>query len=117
MTAALRFLDELVALGVIVERVGNRLRVDAPAGVLSEGIRSCLWEHKSELLEAVSPNWAADAMKVISEIRGVQVRRALRDSYEEAAATLEHQQGLARSDAEMQAFGLLLFEILGRGLL
>ena len=117
MTAALRFLDELVALGVIVERVGNRLRVDAPAGVLSEGIRSCLCKHKSELLEAVSPNWAADAMKVISEIRGVQVRRDLRDSYEETAATLEHQQGLARLDAEMQAFGSLLFEILGRGLL
>jgi hypothetical protein len=56
MTAA-RLLADLRGRGAIVEVVGDRLRVDAPVGVVTAADRAALVEHKAELL--ASPCWAA----------------------------------------------------------
>lgn len=50
--AAAELLDELAARGVLLEvACAERLRVDAPAGVLTPELRQTLGEHKAELLE------------------------------------------------------------------
>jgi hypothetical protein len=49
MTAA-RFLADLRGRGAIVAVVADRLRVDAPVGVVTAADRAALVEHKAELL-------------------------------------------------------------------
>jgi TubC N-terminal docking domain len=45
---------DLRALGVILEAQGEYLKVDAPAGVLTEEHRAALKEHKPKLLKRLS---------------------------------------------------------------
>ncbi len=49
--SARALLRELRGLGVALEPDGNRLRVDAPAGVMTDGLRDTLTEHKTHLLK------------------------------------------------------------------
>ncbi|MBE7549462.1 MAG: hypothetical protein HS126_00090 [Anaerolineales bacterium] len=56
---------ELHRLGVIIKANGDKVVVDAPAGVLTDNLRSALSQHKSALLvllqepdqETVPPGW------------------------------------------------------------
>jgi len=51
---ALSLYHDLKARGVLFEAHGAQLKVDAPAGVLTDGHRTALKEHKSKLLELLS---------------------------------------------------------------
>lgn len=52
--AAQSVLDQAKALGAKVSVVDGRLRFDAPAGVMTPGLRSRLAEHKAEILAMLS---------------------------------------------------------------
>lgn len=54
MTAA-TLLDRLRCLGASVSLVGDKLRVEAPAGVLTPDLRRELIEHKAELVRLLRP--------------------------------------------------------------
>lgn len=54
MTAA-TLLDRLRSLGASVSLVGDRLRVEAPAGTLTPELRQELAEHKAELVRLLRP--------------------------------------------------------------
>lgn len=49
--SARALLRELRGLGVILEADGDRLLVDAPAGVVTDGLRATLNQHKPHLLK------------------------------------------------------------------
>ena len=51
---ALSLFHDLKERGVIFEAQGERLKVDAPAGVVTEADRSALKEHKPKLLNLLS---------------------------------------------------------------
>jgi|SRR5215211_5773849 len=51
---ALKLYHDLKARGVILEVQGEHLKVDAPAGVLTEGHRAALREFKPKLLKFLS---------------------------------------------------------------
>jgi len=55
MTAPTELLADLKRRGVILEAIGDRLRVDAPAGMLTPELRQALVVHKAELLELLAP--------------------------------------------------------------
>lgn len=95
---------------------GDRLRVNAPKGALTPELRHTLDERRLLLIAALQVDWTADAEKVIAALPDEAVRLLLTDYFEETAGTLEYVQGLARHEAEKQAFGLLLFRILKLGI-
>lgn len=47
---AMQILTELKSRGILLEPRGDRLRVDAPRGSLSDELRQALVEHKGEIL-------------------------------------------------------------------
>ena len=51
---ALSVYRDLKARGVVLEAQGDRLKVDSPVGVLTDGHRTALKEHKPKLLELLS---------------------------------------------------------------
>jgi hypothetical protein len=81
------------------------------SAVLSRSIR----ESESTLFRR-GVDWAADAMRVINHLPDEATRCVLIDSYHESAAFIEFEQNRSREDAEQQAFGLLLFQILRLGI-
>lgn len=104
-------------------------------GTADAGLRSCAPKRSQEARERNKPDdtgnsvlrscapkectegdWAGDARKLLATCPESGLRSDLTDEYEETAATLEYDHGLSRAEAEMQAFGLLLFEILRRGI-
>lgn len=48
-------LSRLAALNVTLTSAGDRLRVEAPAGALTDELRAALAEHKAALLDLLSP--------------------------------------------------------------
>jgi hypothetical protein len=48
-----RLIDDLRRRGVVLTACGEKLRVDAPAGVLTPDLRTVLAGHKDELLAAL----------------------------------------------------------------
>jgi pyochelin synthetase len=51
-------LSDLTARGVRLQVNGDRLRVEAPTGVLTPEVRETLTEHKAELLQLLDPTGA-----------------------------------------------------------
>lgn len=111
---ALTLLREAENAGLVVEAQGDKLLVQGPKS--AELIVRKLAEHKPTILKALQPDWAADARKVIAQFTDTDLRSDLTDHYEETAATVEHEASLSRHEAQMQAFGQLLYEILRRGI-
>jgi len=70
MTAA-RLLADLRGRWAIVEVVGDRLRVDAPVGVVTAADRAALVEHKAELLAMLGSS-IARAERVESDLLGAR---------------------------------------------
>jgi hypothetical protein len=99
-----------------LEVVDGRLRVDAPKGRLTPALRELLQEKKTDLVAALTSDWAGDAKRVIAELPDESVRSVLVDFFEETAAFIEFEQNRPRQEAEQHAFGLLLFQILKRGI-
>jgi hypothetical protein len=51
---ASKLIEELRSRGVVVEASGDRLRVDAPKGVVTEELREALAEHKTEVMALIT---------------------------------------------------------------
>ena len=51
---ALSLYQDLKAQGVVLEAQGDHLKVDAPVGVLTDGHKTALKEHKPKLLKLLS---------------------------------------------------------------
>jgi hypothetical protein len=60
--------------------------------------------------------WSTMAREAVAYCEDPGLRQDMRDLFEETAATLEYEQGLKRSDAEAQAFGTIVFEMLRHGI-
>ncbi|MFN8474901.1 MAG: hypothetical protein U0822_22125 [Anaerolineae bacterium] len=65
----LELLDELHTRGVVLERNGERLHVDAPTGAVTAPLREAMAEHKEELLAYIDladydtrPDLASDSL-------------------------------------------------------
>lgn len=113
-------LDDLQRRGVELQAAGDKLRY-RPADAVPDGLRERLARHKPELLGRLragngTTDWADDARKVIAMLTDPALRSDMTDHYEETAATVEHEASLSRHEAQMQAFGQLLYEILRRGI-
>lgn len=80
------------------------------------GLRSRVPSESVEARSKVEPDWAADARKVIAQFTDLRLRSELTTFHDKAVAALEHKGYLNPQDAQMQAFGLLLYEILRRGI-
>jgi hypothetical protein len=111
--ALIRSLEER---DIHLEVIKDRLRVDAPKGALTPELRRTLEENKPLLVSALKVDWAADARKVIDALPDEAVRPVLMDYFELTAAFVEYEQGRSPDETEQQAFGLLLFQILRRGI-
>jgi TubC N-terminal docking domain len=81
----LELLTTLHGLGVTLTPWVDRLRVDAPAGVLTDDLRQALRTHKTALLDLV-------------------------EAFEERAAIAEYCGGLVRTEAEALAWAHVLGE-------
>lgn len=55
MTSAIVLLTELRQLGADVAVVNGRLRIEAPRGAVTPGLRQALTDHKAELLAILTP--------------------------------------------------------------
>ena len=113
-------LDDLQRRGIELQAAGDKLRY-RPVDAVAAELRERLARHKAELLErlradADTTDWSADARAVISQFTDPRLRSELTAFYDKAVATLEHEAGLSRHDAQMQGFGLLLYDILRRGM-
>lgn len=61
MTDLTGFLDYLCDLGVVVSADGDRLKIEAPAGVLTDGLRADLTARKPAILDLLRrPRWRVD---------------------------------------------------------
>jgi hypothetical protein len=80
MTAA-GFLASLRACGATVAAVGDRLRIEAPAGMVTQELREALAAHKPELIRLLSaPSFDPDAVDLIAgTIAAVLIRSAVLD--------------------------------------
>ena len=114
--AAHELIRSLEERGIYLEVVEDRLRVDAPKGSLTPELREMLTQKKPELVSALKADWADDARKLIDALPDESLRVLMHDFYEESAATLEYEQGLSREAAERSTFGLLVFQLLRRGI-
>jgi hypothetical protein len=81
----LELLTTLRGLGVTLPPWVDRLRVDAPAGVLTDALRDALRTHKTALLDLI-------------------------EAFEERAAIAEYCAGLPRVEAEALAWACVLDE-------
>lgn len=111
---ALTLIRQAEAAGLTLEAQGDKMIVRGPKS--AEPIVRRLAEHKPAILQALEPNWADDAAKVIAQFTDLRFRSDLTTFYDKAVAALEHKGSLNLEDAQMQAFGLLLYEILRRGI-
>lgn len=62
MTKAENLLAQLNAHGVVIEAKGNKLRIDAPPGVITPRIRESLKESKDDLLKLI-PFWPPECLE------------------------------------------------------
>src|SRR5262245_2207995 len=99
-----------------IRAVDDRLLVDAPTGALTPDLRRALEENKPQILSALKVDWAADARKVIDALPDQSLRPVLIDYFHETASAIQQKRGVTRDEAEKQAFGLLLFQILRCGI-
>ena len=51
------FLEEMRQRGVLLEAKGDRLRIDAPEGIITPELLTMLTEHKAAVLEILAPPW------------------------------------------------------------
>ena len=117
-------LADLVTRDIRLSVAGDKLRVNAPKGRLTPELRLTLTHHKAELLPLLRSgecdprivDWAADARAVIGQFTDPHVRSELIVFHDKTVAALEHKGGLSPHDAQMQGFGLLLYDILRRGI-
>lgn len=77
--------------GIRIEANGDMLKVDAPKGALSPDLLTFLKDNKTELLAALRSRSDTEAAE------------DLREHFEERAAILEHEAGLPRHTAELEA--------------
>ncbi len=110
---AVNLIRSAEAAGLTLEVRADQLIVRGPK--IAEPLVRQLAEHKPMVLRALKPDWAKSARRLIATCPDQGLRSDLLDAFDEAAASLEYGQKLAQSDAEQQAFGLLLFNLLRLG--
>lgn len=110
----LTLIHEAESAGLKLEAKGDRLIIRGPKDAV--GIVRKISKHKREVLDALNPDWAADARKLIGWCADPAMRQDLMDRYEERAAIFEFMQGHSTHGAEMLAFGDLLVELLRLGI-
>ncbi len=108
---ATSLISDLRARGVFLAAIGDRLRVDAPVGVVSPDLRAALAQHKPELVRLLSR--PSDARRTALDGPYVETAHGYlapgdlpdewRDWYEERAAIREYHGGQAREHAEAEA--------------
>lgn len=99
-----------------LEVIDDRLRIDAPKGALTDDLRQTLQMRKPELMDALRRDWASDAQKVIAALPDESVRPMLGEYYEQSVTFIQRETNCEQCEAEKQAFGLLLFQILRQGI-
>ncbi len=117
-------LADLASRDIRLRLDGDKLRINAPKGVLTRQLQAKLVKHKPEILTALGEatpdpatvDWAEAARRLLATCPYRALRADLTDFFRESAARLEREDQLPCQEAKMQAFGLLLFEILLRGI-
>jgi hypothetical protein len=96
VSATVELLAALNARAVRLTAVGDRLRVDAPAGTLTAADRQALAQHKAALL-ALLVSWdGASADAELSEVLGLLGRAAARTRRSPRQAVLDEYAATAR---------------------
>ena len=96
--------------------IDDRLRIDAPKGALTTELRRQLEERKPEIINALREDWDRDARKVIAALPDDSLRPMLTEYFEQTVTFIQQETKCDKREAEKQAFGLLLFQILRQGI-
>jgi hypothetical protein len=99
VVSILGILSGLAARGVRISAVGDRLRVEAPSGVLTEELRQILADRKPELLKVLREPTSQPPVALTPET----LPREWKPVYEELIATHECQWRQHREHAEARA--------------
>lgn len=121
LNSAAELLVEIRQRGIEVESSGDRLRY-RPRSAMTRELAERIAAHKQALLALLGADeprhstWAGSVAELVATFPSPVLRCDLEDLFQETAGSLEYEQNLPRAEAEMQAFGLLLFRILELGI-
>jgi hypothetical protein len=116
MTEVQELIRTLEDSDIHLEVVDDRLRINAPTGALTAELRQTLQDRKSELMNALRRDWEGDARKVIAALPDESLRPMLTEYFEQTVALILREINCDRQEAQRQAFGLLIFQILRQGI-
>jgi len=102
---ATALVDDLTRRGVMLSAIGDRLRVNAPRGVVTPDIRAALTEHKRALLlllagQRPGSRWRESETGYLAPD---DLPESWREWFEERAAIREYDGGQTREHAEAEA--------------
>jgi len=116
MTEVQELIRTLEDSDIHLEVVEDRLRINAPRGALTPELRGVIQAHKPLLITALKRDWDDDAKKVIAALPAESLRPMLAEYFEQTVALILREINCDRQEAQRQAFGLLIFQILRQGI-